>query len=411
MKYIESIKGFIPNTEKEIKIHLGGRSLIITGPNGSGKTSFIKAIYNKTNFLIRDKVLADFESLKTQAKNVEKILSDSEKGSTMHNNYNSLGKTLEEKLNHVEEGIILEIPKYIDFSIGLDRKTTIISFFEATRAAKISHADTAHGLTSDREKYSKKNDENNNFGANLEQHLVNLKNRRSLAISEDNDKALAEKIDYWILHFEENLKELMEDRSTKLVFDSERLKFKIKQNGKPAFSFQNLSAGYLAIFDIYADLLMRVEYFGVKAEELEGVVFIDEIDAHLHVSLQRQFLPFLERSFPKLQYIVTTHSPFVLMSVNDMAIYDLGQNNQLDVDLSFHSYSSVMEGILKTKPTSKLLDNVISEIASIVNSENRNYELLEGLIDKIRPIEKNLTLEYKSFFLLGENALLNKEQD
>jgi predicted ATP-binding protein involved in virulence len=68
-----------------------------------------------------------------------------------------------------------------------------------------------------------------------------------------------------------------------------------------------------------------MEYSSISPTELEGVVFIDEIDSHLHISLQRLILPFFIESFPKVQFIVTTHSPFVLMSAKDILVYDLGK--------------------------------------------------------------------------------------
>ncbi|MCV5366648.1 AAA family ATPase, partial [Escherichia coli] len=77
---------------------------------------------------------------------------------------------------------------------------------------------------------------------------------------------------------------------------------------------------------IYADLLMKVELKGITSDELSGVVFIDEIDAHLHVSLQRKIFSFFVNAFPNIQFIVTTHSPFVVQSVNDAIIYDLSTN-------------------------------------------------------------------------------------
>jgi predicted ATP-binding protein involved in virulence len=116
-----------------------------------------------------------------------------------------------------------------------------------------------------------------------------------------------------------------------LSFDSDRNKFSILQDSKPPYTFQTLSAGYKAIFDIYSDLIMRTKYFSVTPDELEGVVFIDEIDSHLHVSLQRLILPFFIESFPKIQFIVTTHSPFVLMSSRNILVYDLEKNAQYTV--------------------------------------------------------------------------------
>jgi WD40 repeat protein len=51
--------------------------------------------------------------------------------------------------------------------------------------------------------------------------------------------------------------------------------------------------------------------------QAEGVVLIDEVDLHLHPSWQRKALQQLERAFPRLQFIVTTHSPLVLGGVPD----------------------------------------------------------------------------------------------
>ncbi|MDR3312283.1 MAG: AAA family ATPase, partial [Spirochaetaceae bacterium] len=126
---------------------------------------------------------------------------------------------------------------------------------------------------------------------------------------------------------------LFEDQTLTLDFDSDDFKFSICQQNKPPYTFQTLSAGYRALFDIYADLIMRTEYFKVLPKDLTGVVFIDEIDSHLHVSLQRLILPFFANSFPHIQFIVTTHSPFVLMSSPDTVVFDLAKNEPITDDL------------------------------------------------------------------------------
>jgi hypothetical protein len=154
---------------------------------------------------------------------------------------------------------------------------------------------------------------------------------------------------------------------------------------------------------------MRTEYFKITPDELKGVAFIDEIDAHLHVSLQRIIFQFLTSSFPNVQFIVTTHSPFVLMSVNDAVIFDVSRNEQVDEDLSLCPYSAIMEGLLGTKTTSLLLDNLILEISQLASTENKDYERLKYLVDKIRPVENKLDSRSKAFYLLGINALLDME--
>lgn len=409
-KYIQNIEGSIPNTLKTVEVKLNGKNLIITGANGSGKTSFLREIHKKTDILIVQKKQADLPQLKQQYEQQLKYWNENTvKGTTQYDKFKRHVENSKNNLDAVLLGLQIDIPNNIDFSAAYDDKLAVVKLFEASRTANISHANTAKGVET--EQKEKANQNTNNLGNNLEQHLVNLKNRRSLALSEDDDIDLAEKISQWFLHFESNLKTLMEDDSTCLQFNSDTLKFSIHQDGKPPYTFQNLSSGYLAIFDIYADLLMRTEYFKVTPEELKGAIFIDEIDAHLHVSLQRLILPFLTKSFPSIQFIVTTHSPFVLMSVDDTVIYDIGRTSQVEENLSFYSYSSVMEGILDTKTTSMILEDTISEISLIANSEKVNFDRLKALLKKVDPLADKLDSREKSFYLLGVNALLDQEED
>lgn len=57
---------------------------------------------------------------------------------------------------------------------------------------------------------------------------------------------------------------------------------------------------------------------------------IDELETHLHVSLQKKILPFLTEFFPNLQFIVTTLSPFILNSIEDVVVYDLEKRNSMN---------------------------------------------------------------------------------
>jgi len=408
-KYIERI--FLPSNtpENSININLHGKNLIITGKNGSGKTLLIKSIFSKTEILISKKGLIELPGAERTLKQLQAALDTKSEAVTEYDLINAIRAT-KEKVESINSGIQISIPNHAEYLSRLVSKTSILRMFEAMRTAKINHAESVHGIDSDKEKHrSEKID--SNFGSNLEQHLVNLKIRRLLAEKEGDNDELLKKIDSWFILFEQNLAELMEDPSTRLVFDSNKLKFKISQRGKVPYTFQTLSSGYSSILDVYADLMMRTEYFETTPKDLTGVVFIDEIDAHLHVSLQRLIFPFFEKSFPNVQFIVTTHSPFVLMSVNDAVIYDRSRNAQIDEDLSLYSYSAVMEGILGTKPTSRLLDDLILEISNISNSQDRNYSRLKELLDQIHPLEDKLDVKSKAFYLTGKNALLDKEEE
>ncbi|MDR3335185.1 MAG: ATP-binding protein [Treponema sp.] len=323
-KYIERITGTIPHTNKTVDITLNGQNLIVTGANGSGKTSFLRSVYEKTVLLVAQKRQADLPKLKNKLRYSENTLSQQVKGTTSYDQWLINVSSQKREIENIETGVQIIIPDNIGFSVKYDDKKAVLGYFEDKRLADITEAKTAQGLRTEIEE-NQKLQPGQNIGNKLEQHLLNLKTRRSLAITEDNNQQLANTIDKWFFGFEENLKKLLEDNSSRLVFDSNRNKFSIRQDSKPPYTFQTLSTGYKAIFDIYADLIMRTEYFEVSPEDLQGVVFIDEIDSHLHVSLQRLILPFFTDSFPQIQFLVTTHSPFVLASMRDTLIYDLGK--------------------------------------------------------------------------------------
>lgn len=85
----------------------------------------------------------------------------------------------------------------------------------------------------------------------------------------------------------------------------------------------DLSDGYRAVLSMTFELirLMSLRYgdegiFSLDASQVvaPGVVLIDEIDAHLHPAWQREIGPWLTKLFPAVQFIVTTHSPYVCQS-------------------------------------------------------------------------------------------------
>lgn len=408
-RYVEKIYGVVPNTNKEIDIKLNGRNLIITGGNGSGKTCLLREFNRKTDLLIAQKKMADRETIERNIEYFEKSLNTSQKGTSQYEIDKKSRDNYQKQIDDITSGLDIAFTDHLSFSSNLDDRKAVLCLFEAQRKSEISSANTAKGLETEKAQV-RKQEKNQRLGNNLEQHLVNLRNRRSLAITEDKNHSLADKIDHWFTEFEEDLRQLLEDNTAKLKFNSDTLKFTISQGSKPEYTFQSLSSGYQAIFDIYADLLMRTEYFDITPKELTGIVFIDEIDAHLHVSLQRLIFPFFTKSFPNIQFIVTTHSPFVLMSAKDTIIFDLTKNEQIDEDISLYSHTAVIQGLLGTKTTSAHLEEYVNEIATIVNTDNINYKRLEVLVRKLRSVENTLDSQSKAFYLIGENALLDKEQ-
>jgi AAA15 family ATPase/GTPase len=376
---------------------LGGRNLIITGANGSGKTSFLKEVYEKVRLHIVQKQGILLQAL---------LIQDSE-----YENYKNERKLLGEHIGAINNGLDVIIHQSQAKSDLYQSKQAIILFFEEKRLSEIARPTTPKSISQEEEE-AKKQDTCQKHAGNLEQHLVNLTSRQSLAITKDKNQALANEIEIWFNDFEKNLKILFEDESTKLEFDSDTFSFEISQSGKPPFTFQTLSAGYRAIFDIYAELIMHTEYFKIMPADLTGVVFIDEIDSHLHVSLQRLILPFFAKSFPKIQFIVTTHSPYVLMSAaaTYTPVFDLGKNYLITEHHSYYTYSAVMKGLWNVKPISKDLEMKIKDIARIINSHPKDIAKLQALTEDVRKHADALDNESKALYLLGLETLQEAEE-
>jgi predicted ATP-binding protein involved in virulence len=121
-----------------------------------------------------------------------------------------------------------------------------------------------------------------------------------------------------------------------------------------------------------------MEAHNVKSYDLEGVALIDEIETHLHVDLQKRIMPFLINFFPKIQFIVTTHSPFVLSSVSNATVCDL-ENKTVTTDLSAYSYDALLESYFMTDKYSEIIKNKIAEYDRLSSKKNKTIEDIENI--------------------------------
>lgn len=219
------------------------------------------------------------------------------------------------------------------------------------------------------------------------------------------------KYEKWLLNVESDLRFIFENETTRLSFDDKNNRVLIIQNhGSKFFGLKELPSGFKAIFNIYSSLLMRARLLNIDHTDLEGVVIIDEIDVHLHISLQKKILPFLIKSFPEIQFIVSTHSPFVITSTKDTVVYDISSGEFFEDDLSHYSYEAVIKGLFHVDTQSDHLKTEIQTIATILNSDPNNYEKLRETLKNIIPYAKQLDVESKSFYFKALNHLLDNQE-
>jgi Predicted ATP-binding protein involved in virulence len=224
----------------------------------------------------------------------------------------------------------------------------------------------------------------------LIKYLVHLKTQQAYAQNE-GDINVEKSIEDWFEQFERAIRKLMEDDSISLKYDYKNYNFIINQKGKNPFGFNELSDGFSAAIYILADLLMRMDQsWLLKSTTLdktvEGVVLIDEVETHLHLELQRSILPFLTEMFPNLQFIVTTHSPFVVNSLENAVIYDLENKTLVKNGLTNVTYEGIVEGYFRADALSDILRSKFNQFKALI----RKDQLSDDDYDEIMSLEQYL---------------------
>lgn len=156
------------------------------------------------------------------------------------------------------------------------------------------------------------------------------------------------------------------------------------QNGE-RHTFSELSDGYRNIVAIAADLAIKAAMLNPQLAEraLEmtpGVVLIDELDLHLHPKWQRRVIGDLRRTFPMLQFICTTHSPFLIQALRsgeELIVLD----GQPTSNLGHMPVEEIARGIMGVDNT-----DVSQEYAAMHQAAKQYLETLEQAV--MAPPEK-----------------------
>jgi hypothetical protein len=122
-------------------------------------------------------------------------------------------------------------------------------------------------------------------------------------------------------------------KSAQDLLEAHRFKFDLGR-GSVKIPATWLSRGYQGTIAWVADLVghLLLEAKGaLEPEQMEGLVLIDELDLHLHPKWQATLIPALKKTFPRLQFIATTHSAMLLPGLAQDEILLLRQNDEGDV--------------------------------------------------------------------------------
>nr|WP_310615991.1 AAA family ATPase [Pantoea cypripedii] len=126
---------------------------------------------------------------------------------------------------------------------------------------------------------------------------------------------------------------------------------------KKSLKIEQLSDGYRTTLAMVMDIAARLAEANPDAKDpldVQGIILIDEVDLHLHPAWQREFLPRLINVFPSMQFIVSTHSPFIIQSVKegkliDFDLDDIEQTPSLKQEKSIEDIAEDVMGIDKVQ--------------------------------------------------------------
>lgn len=317
--------------------------LMITGKNGSGKTSLLNAM----------------------AEYIERIANDRCK---LFENVGDVIVAFEDVDNLIR--------KYQDGNF-------IIAFYEAHRTIKKLQEPKNPTKPKLQDKWGIKQTSTQEF-LNF---LADLKIQEALARNEKLERD-ANQIREWFVNFERLLGEIFQDKDLQLYFNYKDYSFKILTKGKE-FKFTELSDGFAAVLDIVVDLILKMQHKNqlIRAYECEGIVLVDEIETHLHLELQKVIMPLLTEIFPNIQFIVTTHSPFVLSSLSNAVAFDL-EHQEIIEDLTEYSYESLAEGYFGVKTASSYIGMQLGRLEELLKKEMLSLSEKTELKDLICDFDK-----------------------
>lgn len=330
------------------------KHLILTGKNGSGKTTFLDTISGHLNCIVSDRheaLFAIIEHVRSRLLEQEKSKDYTIKFYDFMNEVNFVFEKAypdadarlyrmlmyEMALNVWTDGASMDVTSNYELQQKYKEGKLLLAYYRADRELVTEQYKNIEKV--DLKKVYSIEDKPGN---QMTKYMVNLKARHAFSEEESQDRKEIEK---WFDNFENLLKQIFDDNSVQLLFDKATFQFTIHQDGKEDFDFNTLSSGYAAIFEIVSDLIMRMEAeTNIRNTfEMEGIVLIDEIETHLHIELQKNILSILTTFFPNLQFIVTTHSPYILNSIENAVVYDLEKRIELE-NLVGYSAETLSEG-------------------------------------------------------------------
>ena len=158
----------------------------------------------------------------------------------------------------------------------------------------------------------------------------------------------------------------------------------VKDNTEIYPSIFLMSSGEMALIAEFVELLKQADTLRKPINDISGIVLIDEVDKHLHIRLQKEILPLLFAKFPNVQFIVTSHAPFLSLGLAEnnqtikSAIFDMDRNGcRCEVENN-DLYQEVFQ--MMVAENDRFADKY-KELRNQIESDNKPLIITEGKTD------------------------------
>lgn len=197
------------------------------------------------------------------------------------------------------------------------------------------------------------------------------------------------------------------------------------KNGVLIPTLEQLSTGQLILLNLFITIIRHADVkdlnSSIRLEQIEGVVVIDEIDAHLHTKHQSEILPKLIKLFPKIQFIMTSHSPLFVLGMEkefgaeNIQLVDLpsGMNitserfGEFEESFNFYKNTAKFEETLHRKIQETQKPLILVEGKTDIKFLKKDFELKgkSGWLENIEIDEIGITQENGQVKFGGESSL------
>ena len=205
----------------------------------------------------------------------------------------------------------------------------------------------------------------------------------------------------------EFMKEINELKESPQVYYSPQYGELAYKDYKEHMAISKLSAGYQSLLWMIMDLAYRVCLLNPGLQDksqIRGIVLIDEIDMHLHPKWQWNIIKALQSTFPKVQFIIATHSPMVISSAKEAKLILLDEEQKVSYLADCYGYE--VEDVLRFRQESvsrpKNVQVLIDQINEFLDDENFNDA--ENILEQLEKILGENNSEFKKIRGIVEDA-------